>query len=54
MKITRFVNGQKIDKSIYGKFLINKPLIADTIESVNHRLKANGIAQNTLKGRSNE
>ncbi len=39
MKITRFVNGKKINKNIDSEFLIRQPIIADTIETVNHRLR---------------
>ncbi len=51
MKITRFVNGKKINKGINGEFLIRQPLVADTIEAVNNRLKNNS---DTLKVQPNE
>ena len=51
MKITRFINGKKINKSIDSEFLIRQPIVADTIKTVNHRLKLN---QDTLKDQSNE
>ncbi len=51
MKITRFVNGKKIEKGIDSEFLIKEPIIADTIESVNRRLNINNLQK---KGHINE
>ena len=50
MKVTRFINGKKINK-IDSEFLIRQSIVADTIETVNDRLKLN---QNTLKDQPNE
>lgn len=50
VKVTRFINGKKINK-IDREFLIRQSIVADTIETVNDRLKLN---QNTLKDQPNE
>ncbi len=39
MKITRYINGKKINKAIDSEYLISQPIVANTIETVNHRLK---------------
>ena len=50
VKVTRFINGKKINK-IDREFLIRQSIVADTIETVNDRLKLN---QNMLKDQPNE
>lgn len=39
MKITRFVNGQKITKPLSAETIIKNEIVAHTIEKVNKRLK---------------
>ena len=37
MKITRYVNGKKVNKALSGEIVIQNDLISGTIEKVNSR-----------------
>ena len=41
MKITRFVNGQKVTKPLNSETVIKNEVISQTINKVNERIKGN-------------
>ncbi len=54
MRITRFLNGEKLNKPIDGNIFIKKQIISDTIDKVNHRLNINFISEDELRVEENE
>lgn len=50
MKITRFVNGQKISKPLGTDTVIKNEIISATIDAVNRRLKAGTNPDNKAGG----
>ncbi|MBR5155317.1 MAG: hypothetical protein IKW62_02400 [Clostridia bacterium] len=54
MKITRFVNGEKLNKPIDGNIFIKKEIISETIDKVNRRLNINHLAKDVIRVETNE
>ncbi len=50
MKITRFVNGQKISKPLGTDTVIKNEIISTIIENVNRRLKTNNNTESKTSG----
>lgn len=49
MKITRYINGKKVNKALSGEIVIQNELISGTIEKVNSRFEK---IQETEKSRN--
>ena len=50
MKITRFVNGEKIKKPLGADTVIKNEIISATIEAVNRRLKGGSNTEKESRG----
>ncbi len=50
MKITRFVNGEKINKPLGADTVIKNDIISATIDAVNRRLKTTANSNNKSGG----
>ncbi len=54
MKVTRFINGEKLNKPISGNIFVKNQIITDTIDKVNRRLNINHISDSNVKVQTNE
>lgn len=50
MKITRYVNGKKVNKALSGEIVIQNELISGTIEKVNSRFINVQTAEKRING----
>lgn len=50
MKITRYVNGKKVNKALSGEIVIKNELISGTIEKVNSRFANVQTAEKRING----
>ncbi len=51
MKVTRYINGKKINKALSEEIVIQNDLISGTIEKINHRIQTkNNIRKNGIDG----
>ncbi len=49
MKITRYVNGKKVNKALSGEIVIQNDLISGTIEKINRRIQTkNDVRKNSI------
>lgn len=51
MKITRYVNGRKINRALSEEIVIQNELISGTIEKINRRIHTNNdVRKNSING----
>ena len=51
MKITRYVNGKKVNKALSGENVIQNDLISGTIEKINQRVvQKDSVRKNGIDG----
>ena len=51
MKITRYVNGKKVNKALSGEIVIQNDLISGTIEKINQRVvQKDSVRKNGIDG----
>lgn len=49
MRVTRYVNGKRINKALSGDIVIQNDLISGTIEKINRRIQTkNDVRKNSI------